>query len=711
VYNRSSKAVINLFGIPNREKYGVKTINLILDALKKGGHQVKSFEGDKDLVDNLEEFMPRVLKGERPGLVFNLSYGIQGAARYTHVPGILEMVGIPYLGSNPLAHSIALDKVLTKMVFKQHGIPTPDFMVVDSRDFKLGKMKFPLIVKPRMESTSMGLKVCHDEDELREAVGVIVDNFDKFVLVEAYIKGREINVAVVGNDPPESLPVLELKFGRKGQDIYTYEDKLGQSGRTVGQDCPAKIPKKTEKLAKELAVRAFNAIGCYDMARVDMRIDKNGFIYLLEINSLPSLGVRSSYIKASEAAGYDYDAAINRLADSAYKRYFGVPESPAVIKSASSMPDKIFAYLTGRRDRIEKTLEEFVGWSSRSDDPVGIRHFIDNIDKRFEELGLTPEPDLTNGSSAWTWTNNGIEGSTLFLGHLDISLKSAIPSQNFKKAPDKLFGEGIGTSRAPLAMILWAFRALKAHKVLKKIPVAVTIYSDEGKECRYSNQVISASTGRSSRVFGLRPGNPGNKVITRRRGQRKFHLTVEGKPMRPGQGDLKSDLMKWVCMKIDKISSLSSRKDRVSVSGLEISTQAYPMLLPNHAVATILVTYPNTRKLAQIESEIKSILDEDGVSYFLDMISDRPPLNERKINSALYRELKSVADKWEIELDTDSSLIPAPSGLVPASTPVICGTGPIATNVYTPYEGVDRFSVMQRTLLLAQYLLEFGSKN
>jgi hypothetical protein len=181
--------------------------------------------------------------------------------------------------------------------------------------------------------------------------------------------------------------------------------------------------------------------------------------------------------------------------------------------------------------------------------------------------------------------------------------------------------------------------------------------------------------------------------------------------MRPGQGDLKSDLVKWVCMKIDKISSLSSRKDRVSVSGLEISTQAYPMLLPNHAVATILVTYPNTRKLAQIESEIKSILDEDGVSYFLDMISDRPPLNERKINSALYRELKSVADKWEIELDTDSSLIPAPSGLVPASTPVICGTGPIATNVYTPYEGVDRFSVMQRTLLLAQYLLEFGSKN
>ncbi len=113
VYNRESKSVINLFGQPNRERYGLKSINRILDALKSGGHQAKAFEGDKDLINHLEEFMPRVVAGERPGLVFNLSYGIQGQARYTHVPSILEMVGVPYVGSGPLAHSIALDKVVT----------------------------------------------------------------------------------------------------------------------------------------------------------------------------------------------------------------------------------------------------------------------------------------------------------------------------------------------------------------------------------------------------------------------------------------------------------------------------------------------------------------------------------------------------------------------------------------------------------------------
>jgi D-alanine-D-alanine ligase len=134
VYNRDSQRVINLFGMPNQETIGLKTIERIAIGLRKGGHRVKAIEGDKDLVDNLEHFMPRVVKGELPGLVFNISYGIQGQARYTHVPSILEMVGVPYVGSGPLAHSLALDKVVAKMIFKQQGIPTPEFVVMGDSD-------------------------------------------------------------------------------------------------------------------------------------------------------------------------------------------------------------------------------------------------------------------------------------------------------------------------------------------------------------------------------------------------------------------------------------------------------------------------------------------------------------------------------------------------------------------------------------------------
>jgi D-alanine-D-alanine ligase len=137
VYNRDSKRVINLFGMPNQEKIGMRTIDRIAAGLRKGGHQVRTIEGDKDLIDNLEQFMPRVVKGELPGLVFNVSYGIQGQARYTHVPSILEMVGVPYVGSGPLAHSLALDKVVAKMIFQQNGVPTPDFAVMQFPDSDL----------------------------------------------------------------------------------------------------------------------------------------------------------------------------------------------------------------------------------------------------------------------------------------------------------------------------------------------------------------------------------------------------------------------------------------------------------------------------------------------------------------------------------------------------------------------------------------------
>jgi D-alanine--D-alanine ligase len=234
VYNRESRNVINLFGMANKETIGLKTIKRLTDALKKGGHSVIAFEGDKDLVDRLEHFMPRVVKGERPGMVFNVSYGIQGQARYTHVPSILEMVGIPYVASGPLAHSLALDKVVTKMILRQHGLPTPDFAVLSTPDAPLPELHYPMIVKPKNESVSFGLKVVNNERELREAAAVIFNEYQQPVLVEQYIEGREVNVGLLGNSPPEALPPVELLFGKDGPAIYTYEDKTAStSGRPL----------------------------------------------------------------------------------------------------------------------------------------------------------------------------------------------------------------------------------------------------------------------------------------------------------------------------------------------------------------------------------------------------------------------------------------------------------------------------------------------
>ena len=290
VYNRDSKSVINLFGMPNREKIGLMTIKRLVDALKKGGHQVVSMEADKDLVDRLEDFMPQVLQGERPGMVFNVSYGLQGQARYTHVPSILEMVGIPYVASGPLGHSLALDKVVTKMVLRQRNIPTPDFAVLDTPQAELPPdLSYPMIVKPRNEAVSFGLAVVQDEEDLRRAAGIIFNEFRQPVLAEQYIEGREINVGLLGNDPVEAFAPVLLDFG-EGPQIYTYEDKTGSSGREIRPVCPAPIGDELTDEAKDIAIRTFNALGLYDCARIDMRLDKDDRLFVLEANSLPSLG-------------------------------------------------------------------------------------------------------------------------------------------------------------------------------------------------------------------------------------------------------------------------------------------------------------------------------------------------------------------------------------------------------------------------------------
>ena len=323
VYNRDSQAVINLFGVSNREKYGMETINRIKKALESGGHQVKTFEGDKNIFHNLEEFMPAVISGERPGLVFNLSYGIQGRARYTHIPSILEMLGVPYVGSSPETHGIALDKVVTKMILQQYGLPTPKYTVLDEPNSAITEdLQYPLIVKPKDESTSFGLRIVRNEAELREGVRVIYGEFRSQTLVEEYIEGREVNVALLGNDPVEALPPVELVFPT-GEKIYTFEDKASTSGRTVEKLCPAPLTDEQTKKVQSLAIAAFKALGCFDSARVDFRIDANGNFYILEINSMASMGPDGSFVYAAQKVGLDYDVLANRLIEIASKRYFG----------------------------------------------------------------------------------------------------------------------------------------------------------------------------------------------------------------------------------------------------------------------------------------------------------------------------------------------------------------------------------------------------
>jgi D-alanine-D-alanine ligase len=709
IYNRDSKNVINLFGQPNLEKIGVKAVRRITDSLKAGGHQVIAVEGDKDLVDRLEDFMPRVLKGERPGMAFNVSYGIQGKARYTHVPSILEMVGIPYVGSSPLAHSLALDKIVTKMILAQHGLPTPAFAVLEARDFEAPEIPFPLIVKPKNEAVSFGIKVCSTLDELRDAAGAIFDRFGQAVLAEQYIEGREVNVGLLGNNPPEALPPVELSFGETGPKVYSYEDKTGRSGRTIELVCPAPLDEELTRHAQDLARRAFTAIGCYDCARVDMRLDESGQLHILEINSLASLGQRGSYVRAAEEAGLDFTALVNRLVEVASARYFGTSTAPRIASRTADPDSSVFSFLTQNRDRIERRVRDWTRVSSRSTDPVGLQNAARHVDKMMSQLGLRANEELSDERAALVWeTGAGLAGGTLLVGHLDVPLKEHAPVPAFRRDPERLFGEGIGVSRAPLVMVEFALRALRHVRALQRKRLGVLLYLDEGLDGRYSAGTVRRAMAAAGRVLVVRPGGAGGRIFGQRRGQRRYRLVVEGQPRRPGRQSKRPEALMWALERLERIRKISSSKQRLAVAVVDLRTESFPMLVPHRVVANLLLTYLDAANADRAEEEMRDALGRRGLRWELELRADRPPLKDRKGNRELMDALSSCGSRWDIVLQADSSSWPSVAGLAPEQVPVACGIGPEAQDLYTPQESVQRISLMQRTLLLSEFLLEEG---
>jgi len=325
VRNRDHAGVINTFGQPCREVYGAKTVEKVVAALNAAGHEVLLCEGNKSFLATLEAFMPADLQGRPTGMVFNMAYGIQGECRYTHVPAVLEMAGVPYTGSSPLGHALALDKVITKDLLRAAGIPTPAYRVMRQAKDSADGLNFPVVVKPRHESTSLGLRLVHDPTDLGQAVEDIVVTYSQDALVEEYIEGREVCVALLGNEPVEFLPLVEQDFGDRTLRLVTFEDKAHSAALEPTKICPAPVDEELAASLRNIALATFRACQCRDYARVDIRIDAAGRPFVLEINSMASLGGTGSYALAAHAAGYDFPSLVNRILDVCHERYFGAP--------------------------------------------------------------------------------------------------------------------------------------------------------------------------------------------------------------------------------------------------------------------------------------------------------------------------------------------------------------------------------------------------
>jgi D-alanine-D-alanine ligase len=293
------------------------TINEIARAFKSAGHQVKKIGNVESVLESMNTL--------DVDIVFNISEGLEGRNRESQVPILLEMKGIPFVGADSLSLALSLDKIMAKKVFIGEGIPTPRFFEVKSLDQELSfdNMKFPMFVKPRFEGSSKGLTEMSrvsNEAELRKQVEHIIVNYKQPALIEEFIRGAEFTVAVIGNDPPEALPVVQIMIG--GQ--LNLKDQFYTFGHITSDDleyvCPAPIEESLNEKLKDLAVRTYNAIECRDFGRVDIRVDEKGNPYVLEINPLPSLSTADVFNDVARTMGISYNEIVCRILQAALKR-------------------------------------------------------------------------------------------------------------------------------------------------------------------------------------------------------------------------------------------------------------------------------------------------------------------------------------------------------------------------------------------------------
>jgi D-alanine-D-alanine ligase len=296
------------------------TLQAIREAIASWGHEVVDIEANQEL--------PALLISTPLDLVFNISEGFKGRNRESQVPALLELLDVPYTGSDPATMAIALDKGLAKKIVRQHGIHTPPFQLMTTGKERLSKefTRFPLMVKPVAEGSSKGVvskSVCHSEPELRDVVREMVSKYQQPALVEEYIGGREFTVGLLGERRPKVLPPMEIVFLDQADrtPVYSFQHKLDWNDR-IRYDVPAKLdPSQLDRL-KSAARGAFMALGCRDVARVDFRMDETGRMYFLECNPLPGLTPGwSDLVLIAQASGMDYRTLIGEIMSPAIRRY------------------------------------------------------------------------------------------------------------------------------------------------------------------------------------------------------------------------------------------------------------------------------------------------------------------------------------------------------------------------------------------------------
>ncbi len=299
----------------------------IAASLRKSGYDVYTL----NIRDDLQLFLRDVDKN-KPDVIFNFVELFNDQPRLEmNFTGLLELLKIPYTGATPMALGTCQNKTLTKRILRAAGIKTPRFKIIKhmKESFRTG-LGYPLIVKPAWEDASVGIdnnSIVNNLEGLKNRVDYVITSFKQPALIEEFILGRELNVAVFGDKNPIVLPISEIDFSELPDHLHPIVsfqakwDPLHEAYHKTIPICPASLPKRLHKQAEKMALLCFKTMGVRDYARVDMRLSKaDNKLYVLEVNPNPDLTEDAGFMRSASYAGYNYDTTLKMIVEFAYER-------------------------------------------------------------------------------------------------------------------------------------------------------------------------------------------------------------------------------------------------------------------------------------------------------------------------------------------------------------------------------------------------------
>ena len=311
---------------PKRKRKKKKTdVEAIADSLRKLGHETTTVA-----IDGRPQTLARLARSDAD-LFFNLVESYKGDdTMEMHFAAYLDLIGKRYTGAGPQGSYLAMDKSIAKTIVRHYGLDTPFSAVMDKGRVEHAQdIHFPVIVKPAAEDASKGIdsgSVVSSIKDLFERISYIHDEFDSPALIEEYIEGREIYAALLGNDPPEALPLVELDLSHlpKGTPkIAGFDVKFDESTEAYKKTKSAPARDLDEAVVAEIqrvAVTAFRALKLRDYARIDLRLSADGRVYLIEANPNPWLDPIAEFAMAAKESGKSYTAMVEAIVQAAVAR-------------------------------------------------------------------------------------------------------------------------------------------------------------------------------------------------------------------------------------------------------------------------------------------------------------------------------------------------------------------------------------------------------